>query len=57
MYAAGPSASAHTTPWYEGSGFVSPGKRSAFAVQSKFPESTTMPPIEVPWPPMYFVAE
>ena len=25
--------------------------------QSNFPESTMIPPIEVPWPPMNFVVE
>jgi hypothetical protein len=31
------------------------GKRSAWASQSKLPPSTMMPPIELPWPPMYLV--
>mgnify|MGYP006057213055 CR=1 FL=1 len=26
-------------------------------IQSKFPPSTIIPPIEVPWPPMYLVNE
>ncbi len=33
------------------------GKRSAWAAQSKLPESTMAPPIVVPWPPMYLVRE
>ena len=57
MYAAGPRASDQTTPWYDGSGFVRPGNRSAFATQSNLPASTSTPPMDEPWPPMYFVAE
>ena len=29
----------------------------SFCAQSNLPESTTTPPMEVPWPPMNFVAE
>ena len=35
----------------------SSGWRDGCASQSKLPPSITTPPIEVPWPPMYFVAE
>ena len=43
-------------PWYDGSGSVNSGNRPD-AFQSNLPESTRMPPMEVPWPPMNFVAE
>ena len=39
-----------------GSGSVKPGKRS-LAEKSNDPASTRTPPIELPWPPMYLVAE
>ena len=35
----------------------SSGKRDLFAAQSNLPESTTIPPMLVPWPPMYLVSE
>jgi len=33
------------------------GKRAACFSQSKLPPSTITPPIDVPWPPTYFVVE
>ena len=50
-----PKTSQYFNPWYDGSGAVNSGKFPF--PQSNFPESTTMPPIEVPWPPMNLVAE
>jgi hypothetical protein len=57
MYAAGPNAWVYTTPWYDGSGVFSMGKRSACSAQGNLPESTMTPPRELPCPPMYLVSE
>ena len=60
MYAIGPkgfTASVHTAPPYDGSGVLSAGCLSGNASQSKFPLSTIMPPMDVPWPPINFVVE
>ena len=48
-----------STPRRDSSGraVFSSGKRSACSSQSKLPPSTRMPPIEVPWPPIYLVVE
>ena len=57
MGPSGFTAWVHTAPWYEASGVLSWGWRPGFASQSKLPPSTMIPPIEVPWPPRYLVAE
>ena len=36
-------------------GVVRPGNFSAWAIQSKLPESTIAPPTQDPWPSMYLV--
>ncbi|MNP54208.1 hypothetical protein D3C76_1487450 [compost metagenome] len=36
---------------------MSSGKRAWCCAQGNLPESTTMPPMLVPWPPMYLVSE
>jgi len=41
---------------YDGSGVVNPGNLPLL-VQSKLPPSTISPPMDVPWPPIHFVAE
>ena len=50
-----PRACQYWRPWYDWSGSVNIGWRPA--PQSNVPPSTITPPIEVPWPPMNFVAE
>ena len=51
----GPNTSQNFSPWYPGAGSVKSGKFPF--PQSNLPESTITPPIEVPWPPIHFVAE
>ena len=55
MKAKFPKVSWKRMPRYPADGSVSSGKRPAD--QSNVPPSTITPPIEVPWPPMNFVAE
>ena len=55
MKASSPKVSWNLRPWYPGEGSVKTGNLPL--VQSKFPPSTMMPPMEVPWPPIHLVAE
>ena len=58
MYAmSSPSAPVKLTPWYDGSGSVSPGNRSVFSDHLNVPPSTMAPTTTVPWPDRNFVAE
>ena len=50
-----PNVSWNCRPWYAGDGSATTGKRPFDQLNS--PESTTTPPMLVPWPPMNFVAE
>src|SRR5208337_5691857 len=56
MKASGPNALVYDTPWYDGSGSTKSLKRPD-AAHSNLPPSTMIPPIDVPCPPMYLVAE
>ena len=51
-----PNVSWKISPWYAGSGSVSDGNWPPWP-QSNRPDSTTMPPIDVPWPDRNFVIE
>ena len=51
-----PKVSWKVSPWYAGSGWLRPGNLPSMD-QSKRPDSTTMPPIDVPWPPRNLVME
>ena len=53
--AAGPNASWYTNPWYPGEGSVN--SLNLPLLQSNLPPSIIIPPIEVPFPVMYFVVE
>ena len=54
--AIGPNSSAKDKPWYPGYGSVIVGNL-LFCVQSNFPPSTKIPPIDVPCPHIHLVKE
>lgn len=51
-----PYVSQNFSPWYPSAGSVKPGNLPD-ALQSKWPPSITMPPMDVPWPPIHLVQE
>ncbi len=59
MNASGASGSGRScpqrSPWYDVSGLSNAGCLPP--AQLNFPESITIPPIEVPWPPSHLVSE